>query len=254
MLIDKYTQEYNRKTVDSLPDKTNTYLPISAGVESTAALLYCMNDPDIHPFCVSWYDPALGDYSDATILYAEKMCALYDLPLVVYMTAIPTEKTVPVICAGINAWMITVIGFDRFDWKWWMGSSNSEDDKRMIQQFQEYRRILSQHYSDSLDGHGFDVASIIKTPEIRFPLEYMSKSELLAFIIQTDKRAYELLWTCGSPKATLKEEGEITGYLPCGRCKKCIEYKGAETRALEAVHRVAVGTTYLKTFGQEFKR
>ena len=255
MRKDKYTHEYNSKIIKSLPDEINTYMPLSAGVESTAAFIYAINDPEIYPFCVTWYDPELGDMAEAMLLYVEKMCNFYDVPLVTYSSGvIPTDEIVPIIISGLSAWMSTVVGMERFNWKWFMGSGNSEDDIRMRNQFKEYRRILSQHYSDSLDGHGFSMKAILKTPEVRYPFEYMSKSELIAFIMQTEPEIYKYLWTCGTPKAALKDKGEITGYLPCGKCKKCIEFIGAETRALEAVHRVATGITYLEKFNQGFKR
>jgi hypothetical protein len=255
MRIDKYTHEHNRKTIEALPDKINTYVPISAGVESTAAYLYAINDPDIHPLCVNWYDPQWGEAADAMLTYGERLCKLYDAPLVVWNTGnIATENEVPIVISGLAAWMATVVGNKRFNWKWFMGSGNAEDDIRMRNQFKEYRRIISQHYSDSLDGHGFSIEAIIKTPEVRYPFEYMSKSELLAFVKQTDPEAYKLLWTCATPKGTLKEEGEIVGYVPCHNCKKCGEFKAAEIKAMEAVHRVATGKSYSKNFGWEYSR
>ena len=50
----KTTQEMSA-AIAAHPD-VNTYMPLSAGIESTAALLYAVRDPRLKPFCVHWYE------------------------------------------------------------------------------------------------------------------------------------------------------------------------------------------------------
>ena len=61
------------------PD-VNTYMPLSAGIESTAALLYAVRDPRLKPFCVHWYEQRYGLFADAMAFYTQKQ-AVFQLTI-----------------------------------------------------------------------------------------------------------------------------------------------------------------------------
>ena len=60
--------------------EVNTYMPVSAGIESTAALIYAVRDPDLKPFCVHWYEQRYGLFADAMAFYTQKQAEYFNLP------------------------------------------------------------------------------------------------------------------------------------------------------------------------------
>mgnify|MGYP003326148239 CR=1 FL=1 len=50
----KSTEEM-AKAIEKADPRTNTYMPLSAGIESTAALVYAAKDPNLHAFCCLLY-------------------------------------------------------------------------------------------------------------------------------------------------------------------------------------------------------
>lgn len=68
---------------------------------------------------------------------------------------------------------------------------------------------------------------ISRSPEILFPLENMSKRQIINYLRWKEKELdidiLSKIWTCEFPVVT-KEHGFV-GYKPCGTCEKCMEYK-----------------------------
>ena len=80
--------------------ETNAYMPLSAGVESTATLLYAVKDPEIHPLCVHWYEPRYGQFADAMAFYSKKQADHFNLPYgndTSMLSTIGYTKEVPII-------------------------------------------------------------------------------------------------------------------------------------------------------------
>lgn len=67
-----YSAADMREALANADPRTNTYMPVSAGIESTAALLYAIRDPNLHPFCVHWYEQRYGLFADAMSFYTQK--------------------------------------------------------------------------------------------------------------------------------------------------------------------------------------
>ena len=68
------------KAIEKADPRTNTYMPLSAGIESTAALVYAAKDPNLHAFCVHWYEQRYGLFADAMAFYTQKQAEYFDLP------------------------------------------------------------------------------------------------------------------------------------------------------------------------------
>ena len=247
------TSEEIAAQVASADPRTNAYMPLSAGVESTATLLYAVKDPEIFPWCVHWYEPRYGMFADAMAFYSRKQAEYFNLPYgndTSLLSTIGHTRESPIIINGLSAFMQCVIGSPgKFKFKWFMMGGNAEDDMRMRLQFREYRKIMINYLSDCLDSSGVVFSAIQEVPEIRNPLDFMTKAEMLSLIMRHDPKLYEMIWYCIFPQGTLHgENDEIVGYVPCGKCYKCGEFQAANKLAKDAVFRYQEGKEYYTRF------
>ena len=253
----KTTQEMT-EAIAKHPD-VNTYMPLSAGIESTAALLYAVRDPRLKPFCVHWYEQRYGLFADAMAFYTQKQAEYFNLPYgndMSMLSMLPHTKEVPIIVSGLSAFMSVVLGQPGgAKLKWFMMGANAEDDMRMRLQFREYRKIMALYSSDVLDGTGVDLDKVIEDiPQILNPLDFLTKAEMYALIVRHEPKLLDTIWTCFMPKATLKDkEGNITGYVPCGECYKCAELEQAKKSAADGVFRYQEGIKYFSTILEDLK-
>ncbi len=242
------TTEDIAKQIHAAKKKFNAYMPISAGIESTATLLFAARDPDIVPFCCHWYEDRYGPFADAMAFYSRKQAEHFDMAFgndKSMLSAIGYTREVPIIISGLSAFMSVCIGAPGgHHIKWFMMGANAEDDMRMRLQFREYRKIMANFMSDCLDSSGVSVEAMMEIPEIRNPLDFLSKAEMISFIMRHDPKLYKLIWTCPYPKDVLKVDGKVTGYVPCGECNKCLELKAAEKTAMDAKFRFQEGIKY----------
>jgi hypothetical protein len=249
---DIMTPEEMQLEVANADPRTNAYMPLSAGVESTATLLYAVKDPEIFPWCVHWYEPRYGPFADAMAFYSRKQAEYFNLPYGNDMSMLSTigyTRQVPIIISGLSAFMSIVLGSPgKFKFKWFMMGGNAEDDMRMRLQFREYRKIMINYLSDCLDSSGVVFNAIRDVPEVRNPLDFMSKAEMLSLIMRHDPKLYSMIWSCPYPKGVLEDKGEITGYIPCGECFKCGEFKAAHKLAEDAKFRYQEGKEYFTRF------
>ena len=181
-----YSAADMKKALANADPRTNTYMPVSAGIESTAALLYAIRDPDLHPFCVHWYEQRYGLFADAMAFYTQKQAEMFDLPYgndMSMLSTLPNEKEVPIIVSGLSSFMSVVLGQPGgFKLKWFMMGANAEDDMRMRLQFREYRKIMATYASDVLDGSGVNLSAVRDIPQVINPLDFLTKSEMLSLI------------------------------------------------------------------------
>jgi len=238
--------------------RTNTYMPVSAGIESTAALVYAARDPELHPFCVHWYEQRYGLFADAMAFYTQKQAEFFKLPYgndKSMLSMLPHTREVPIIVSGLSAFMTVVLGQPGgIKFKWFMMGANAEDDMRMRLQFREYRKIMALYSSDVLDGSGVDLKEVRQVPQILNPLDFLTKSEMYALIIRECPEMLDMVWTCFQPKGTLKgKDGKITGYIPCNTCYKCAELEQAKKTAADAVFRYQEGIKYFSTILKDMK-
>tara|TARA_B100001778_G_scaffold110137_2_gene90135 strand:+ start:4519 stop:5334 length:816 start_codon:yes stop_codon:yes gene_type:complete len=243
----KSTEEM-AKAIEKADPRTNTYMPLSAGIESTAALVYAAKDPNLHAFCVHWYEQRYGMFADAMAFYTQKQAEYFNLPYgndMSMLSLLPHTKEVPIIVSGLSAFMSVVTGQPGgFKLKYFMMGANSEDDMRMRLQFREYRKICATYLSDSLDGSGVKLDAVREVPQIINPLDFLTKAELYALIVREAPEMLDLIWTCFNPQGTLKEDGKVVGYVPCGKCYKCMELEQAKRTAADAVFRLQEGEKY----------
>ena len=243
--------------INNADPRTNTYMPLSAGVESTAALIYTQRDPDMHPFCVYWYDQRYGMFSDAMAFYTQKQAEFYNLPYgndKSMLSVLPHTREVPIIVSGLSSFMSVVLGAPGgIKFKWFMMGANAEDDMRMRLQFREYRKIMALYMSDCLDGTGVKLSACRETPEVRNPLEFLTKSEMYALIMREEPKMLELLWTCILPKGEIRKNGKLVGYEACNVCYKCQELEQAKKTAVDGVFRYQEGIKYFSTISKDMK-
>lgn len=246
------------EAISKHPD-CNTYMPLSAGIESTAALIYAVRDPNLKPFCVHWYEQRYGLFADAMAFYTQKQAEYFDLPYgndKSMLSMLPYTKDVPIIVSGLSSFMSMCLaqpGGIKF--KWFMMGANAEDDMRMRLQFREYRKIMATYASDVLDGSGVDLKKVIEDiPQVLNPLDFLTKSEMYALIIREEPGLLDTIWSCITPTGTLKnKQGKITGYVPCGTCYKCAELEQAKKTAADAVFRYQEGIKYFSTILKDLK-
>ena len=215
-----YSAADMKKALANADPRTNTYMPVSAGIESTAALLYAIRDPDLHPFCVHWYEQRYGLFADAMAFYTQKQAEMFDLPYgndMSMLSTLPNEKEVPIIVSGLSSFMSVVLGQPGgFKLKWFMMGANAEDDMRMRLQFREYRKIMATYASDVLDGSGVSLDAVRDIPQVINPLDFLTKSEMYALIIREEPRLLDTIWTCFLPKGEIKKNNKILGYETSG--------------------------------------
>jgi len=246
------------QAIQKHPD-CNTYMPLSAGIESTAALLYAVRDPDMKPFCVHWYEQRYGLFADAMSFYTQKQAEYFNLPYgndKSMLSMLPHTKDVPIIVSGLSSFMTVCLGQPGgIKFKWFMMGANAEDDMRMRLQFREYRKIMATYASDVLDGSGVDLKKVIEDiPQVVNPLDFLTKSEMYALIIREEPGILDTIWSCIVPKGVLKDnEGNITGYVPCEQCYKCAELEQAKKTAADAVFRYQEGIKYFSTILKDLK-
>lgn len=231
----------NELVIRKLDTRTNTYVPISGGVESAWALCYALNNPDMIPIGAHWYDIIYGKtYADASMFYARKQCEYLGIPFIWdesrgQSDIMGYEKTVPVVYSGMSAFMSLWLGQPRgIKFKWFLSGANAEDDMRTSLFFRPYRKLMALGQSEALDGTDLKWSEFYKTPEIICPGDFLTKAEMLGMIMAHDPKLLELIWTCTKPKGVLKKDGDITDYVPCNKCNKCLEYKNAREMAQEA--------------------
>ena len=243
--------------INNADPRTNTYMPLSAGVESTAALIYAQRDPDMHPFCVYWYEQRYGLFADAMAFYTQKQAEYFNLPYgndKSMLSALPHTREIPIIVSGLSSFMSGVLGAPGgIKFRWFMMGANAEDDMRMRLQFREYRKIMALYASDCLDGTGVQLSAAREVPEVRNPLEFLTKSEMYALIMREEPKMLELMWTCILPKGAIKKDGKIIGYEPCKVCYKCQELEQAKKTAADGVFRYQEGVKYFSTIMKELK-
>ena len=244
------TQVY--EAVEKLDRRTNTYVPVSGGCESAWALSYSHYHKDHFPAVVHWYDPRYGLFADASLFYAKKQADYYGYTLVwdsSRLSEIGYTTEIPIIVTGIASFMTVALGKPHgMQLKWIMSGANSEDDLRMRIMFREYRKIMACIESDALDASNISYEVLGQTPQLISPGEFLTKSEMLAMMMTRDPNLVELIWTCPKPKGVLKSKDEITGYVPCGACYKCLEFEAARKNAQDAVMRYAMGVEYYSKF------
>jgi len=242
------------KLMNNLPPDTNTYLPMSGGTESLANLIYCKHDPDMVIFAGHWYMPQAGEFGEAMRWYSQAQAEYFNVPFGWDASSIPVGAggVVSPIITAMSSFMTNILTFSQYPWRWFIISGSAEDDMRWRLQMREYRKIMANYMSDCLDSSGVSLDALVKTPEIRNPMEFMTKAELLALIMREEPEAVNLIWTCSNPQGKIKVDGEMKGYAPCGKCFKCVELANAKKHAADAVFRYQEGKEYYSRTWREY--
>jgi hypothetical protein len=244
------------KLMNNLPPDTNTYLPMSGGTESLANLIYCVNDPDMKVFAGHWYMPQAREFGEAMRWYSEAQAEFFGVPFGWDSSSIPVGAggVVSPIITAMSSFMTNILTFSQYPWRWFIVSGSAEDDMRWRLQMREYRKIMANYMSDCLDSSGVSIEALVKTPEIRNPMEFMTKAELIALIMRYAPEAVNLIWTCPNPQGKIKVDGEMKGYAACGKCFKCMEQANAKKLAADAVFRYQEGKEYYSRTWREYCR
>ena len=242
------------------PD-TNTYAPLSGGLESLWGLKYAIADPHLVPLAAHWYDESQGRlYADASLFYSRKQAEYLGVPFVWdksrgQNTNFNLTRNVPVFFSGMSAFMAQCIANPHgINFKYLINGANSEDRQELGLYFRSWRKVIAMFKSSAWDGTNINWEALAETPMCIDPGSFLTKIEMVAMLMQTDPKLMELVWTCVHPTSTLKVGDEIVGYEACGKCWKCLEYTNALTVASEANVRYSAGVEYYAKFKRhEFK-
>lgn len=236
------------------PD-TNTYAPLSAGVESLWGLKYAVTNPDLVPLAAHWYDESQGpQFADASLFYAKKQAEYLGVPFVWdksrgQTTNFDIKHATPVFFSGMSAFMSQCISNPHgINFKYIINGANSEDRQELGLYFRSWRKVIAMFKSQAWDGTNVKWEALPETPLCIDPGSFLTKIEMVAMLMQSDPKLMELVWTCIRPSGALKRGDEIVGYQACGKCFKCLEFQNALYIASEANLRYTAGMEYYAKF------
>ena len=89
-----------------------------------------------------------------------------------------------------------VAGNPHIQFKYVVYGANMEDSFRQRLQLRFPMRAVMASQSSQLDMHGVNPDIIAKAPKNIFPFEYLTKSEMIAMIHQSDKELLDMVWCC----------------------------------------------------------
>lgn len=242
------------------PD-TNTYAPLSGGVESLWGLKYAVTHPDLVPLAAHWYDESIDPiFAEASLFYARKQAEYLNVPFVWDKSRGQTrnfehQEGVPVFFSGMSAFMAQCLSKPHgITFKYLINGANSEDRQELGLYFRSWRKVMAMYNSQAWDGTNVKWEALGETPLCIDPGSFLTKTEMVAMLMQSDPKLMELVWTCVRPTSTLKVGDEIVGYESCGKCFKCLEFQNALYIASEANLRYTAGMEYYAKFRRhEFK-
>lgn len=199
-----------------IPKETDCIVNLSGGFECLAALWYA-KQKGWNPVGLALYNPMKKkNFADKELLAAKNQAAYFEIPLVVSESTIPQENDInnyPVL-QHQSAVAQLIQGNRQINFKYIIWGANADDSFRQRLQLRYPFRAMMAGRSRTLDLHGVKPHHILSCPVNIFPFEWMTKSEMIAMILQSNRGLINLIWTCSSD---LEE--------PCGTCTKCMEWK-----------------------------
>ena len=231
-----------------LDKSIDTIVNVSGGAECFAALwwakerglkavgLHLYNNPNNHPA------------KDAQLHYAQKQCDFFNYPLVVDRNDLPQEISMgKAVHQHMSAAATLLIGNPR-KWKYFVWGANAEDSFAQRLQLRYPIRAYFAQRSHQLDMHGVPAKVLLEAPINVFPFETLHKSEILSMLAKnlwTTMKSH--VWYCypsqtHQPELVDKIRVTDNGWIPCGECGKCIEWKQAVQVANQSVFKQQEGT------------
>ena len=222
----------------------DTLVTVSGGMECAAALLWSLKK-GLKPVGVHLFNKN-KDFAEADLFFAQKQCDLLGVRLIVDEVDLPRSKPITAVFQWQTACSTLVVANPHIEWKYCVWGSNSEDSWKQRQALRYTSMIQACEYAGSLDRHGLNMKSLTRIPVNIFPYEFLTKSEIASILYRENKELANLVWSCGGfQKIKIhKIDKTILGYVPCGKCSKCLERKAAIQVAKQAKFRVQEGKDY----------
>ena len=211
----------------------DTIIPHGGGIESAAAVAWAKR-LGLKPLLLSL---DMGDVPKVrhTIEAVKKQAKHFNVPLHIERNTIPmTKLDVPPGDFFLDMCTRLVLGNPQWNIKYVVFGANSEDSMNQRMTLRNFQRILAGRWGLQYDLHGMQFGLFKKIPQIVFPFEYLTKSEIIGIMATHDKEVLSMIWTCTNP---------ING-KPCRQCHKCIEYAAAKNTARRAKKKIQEGETY----------
>ena len=235
--------------MEGLDKSINSIVNVSGGAECFAALWWAKEN-GLKPVGLHLYNnPHNHPAKDAQLHYAQKQCDFFKIPLVVDRNELPQDVTLALaVNQHMSAAATLLLGNPDNDWKDLVWGANAEDSFAQRLQLRFPIRAYLAQKSYQLDLHGVSAQDVMFAPINIFPYETLYKSEVVSMIAKNLwDFAKHNIWYCYPPdrktelvkKIKKKEDG---GYIPCGECIKCIEWKHAVQVANKSVYKQQEGT------------
>ena len=215
----------------------NAIVPLSGGFESMCAAWYAKKN-NLNPVAFHVLNQEAAPYTARPQLAAaQKQAEYFDMQLIVDESTIPQvvgvhNQNYPVLQA-MSVLAMLVAGNPHIQFKYVVYGANMEDSFRQRLQLRFPMRAVMSSQSSQLDMHGVNPDLIANAPKNILPFEYLTKSEMIAMIHQSDKELLDMVWCCtgqtGTGRIIIKDN------KPCGKCTKCHEWKSARTVAWKSI-------------------
>lgn len=218
----------------------DTVMTISGGTECAAALLWAVKK-GLKPVAVhlaSMADPE--NVLNAGIEASKKQCEHLGVPLIIDRVDIPQKKkNLFAVYQWQTALLHVIKGNPQCKIKYMVWGANAEDSFRQRIQLRMPNRIMAVDNDDILEAIQVQFHTVLDLPINLFPFEWMTKVELVSLLIRTDKKLYDMIFSCNNP---------TKDYKACGRCRKCLEKDFSEQMALQAKLRIQESVDYVNSY------
>ena len=216
----------------------DSIMPSGGGIETAAAVAWAVGKgykPFLFTEVVDRDNPAVKGMKRATQDIAE----YFNVPFKVVYNDIPMDNlNVPITDFAFTNVIKLVLGNPSLRFKYLINGGNAEDSMQQRVQIRYLQRIIASRWSYQHDMHGVKWDAFINMPISLFPLEYLTKSEIIGIVMQEHPELVKKIWTCVSP---IKQENN---YKQCKKCSKCTEWSSALRVAKQARLKIQEGLNY----------
>ena len=216
----------------------DSIIPCGGGIETAAAVAWAVGQgykPFLFTEILDRNSPAQKGMTKAS----EYIAKYFDLQFFTAYNDIPMENqnVPPTDYASIN-FVKVILGNPSLRIKNIVCGGNAEDSMQQRIQLRYIQKIIAARWSNQYDMHGLEWKHFLTIPHVLWPLEYLTKSEIIGIMIRKHPDLVKNTWTCIRP---VKEENN---YKQCGQCPKCNEWSSALRQAKNSSLKVMEGRNY----------
>lgn len=216
----------------------DSIIPCGGGIETAAAVAWAVGQgykPVLFTEVLDRKSPAQKGMTRAS----EYIAKYFDLEFFISYNDVPMEnESVPPSDYMIHNPIKLILGNPSLRFKYFICGGNSEDSLQQRIQVRYIQKLVAARWSNQWDMHGLDWRHFLKVPHALFPMEYLTKSEIISIMMRKHPDLVKNTWTCIRP---VKEENN---YKQCGQCPKCNEWSSALRQAKNSNIKVMEGRKY----------